>query len=289
MTFDVSWRAPPTMGGVDFEVATLLANGNGASSGDQAGEARASQAFGCAGVTYFRDLDSDGVGATGSGTTRNCMVPVGFSATDGDCDDFDNRRAPGKTEVCNGLDDDCDSQVDEGLTGATTWPDADGDGYGWALGAPMSGCAGGNRAPNDGDCDDANRDVNPGATEVCNLRDDDCDNQVDDGAKVRCGEGWCARYGPTCNAADCVPGTPNLERCNALDDDCDGVVDDGELCGEGGACVAGKCTQSDGGVEAPSDGGAQQGPRGETTGCTTAPTLALAMVAVWLRRRRLAA
>ena len=78
VTFDVRWTAPSGMGGVDFEVATVLANGNGASSGDQAGDARSSQAFGCAGVTYFRDIDGDGVGAASSGTTRNCSPPLGL-------------------------------------------------------------------------------------------------------------------------------------------------------------------------------------------------------------------
>ena len=284
VTFDARWTAPPGLGGVDFEVATVLANGNGASSGDQAAEARSSQAFGCAGVTYFRDIDGDGVGAASSGTTRNCSAPLGYSATDGDCDDFDNRRTPGKTESCNGLDDDCNTLVDEGLTSITTWPDADGDGYGWAQGAPMSGCAGGSRAQNSMDCDDANRTINPGAMETCNQKDDDCDGQVDDGARVRCGQGWCERLGSTCAVADCTPGAPLIERCNALDDDCDGVVDDGELCGAGAACVSGKCVEG-----AVVDGGAPDAgtssPRGESTGCASAPGLLIALALGWLRRR----
>ncbi len=267
VTFDVRWTAPATMGGVDFEVATVLANGNGASSGDQAGAARLSVAFGCAGTTYFRDVDGDGVGSTASGTTRHCMPPPGFSTTDGDCDDFDDRRTPGTSERCNGLDDDCDGQVDEGLTAVTTWPDVDGDGYGDARGVPASGCGGGGRVQNDRDCDDGNRAINPGATETCNLEDDDCDGQVDDGARVRCGVGWCARLGPTCDVNDCTPGPPLLERCNALDDDCDGVVDDGDLCSAGARCEAGVCV-------APPDGGPPEpvSPRGESAGsCASVP------------------
>ena len=175
--------------------------------------------------------------------------------------------------------------MDEGLTSITTWPDADGDGYGWAQGAPMSGCAGGSRAQNSMDCDDANRSVNPGAMEICNQRDDDCDGQVDDGARVRCGQGWCERLGPTCAVADCVPGAPLIERCNALDDDCDGVVDDGELCGAGAACVSGKCVES-----ATIDGGSADAgptsPRGESTGCASAPGVLIGLVLLALRRRR---
>ena len=283
VTFDARWTAPAAMGGVDFEVATVLANDNGSSSGDQASDARSSQAFGCAGVTYFRDIDADGVGSANSGTTRNCSPPLGYSATDGDCDDFDNRRAPGKTESCNGLDDDCNMLVDEGLTSITTWPDSDGDGYGWAQGAPMSGCAGGNRAQNSMDCDDATRAINPGAMEICNQKDDDCDGQVDEGARIRCGKGWCERLGPTCSVSDCTPGAPLIERCNALDDDCDGVVDNGDVCGAGAACVSGKCV--DGAVDAGSPDAGTSSPRGEPSGCSTAPALLMALALAWVFRR----
>ena len=289
VTFDVRWTAPAGMGGVDFEVATVLANGNGSSSGDQASDARAAQAFGCAGVTYFRDVDADGVGSTASGTTRNCAVPSGYSATDGDCDDFDNRRTPGKTESCNSIDDNCNGQVDEGLMAITTWPDADGDGYGWALGAPASGCGGGSRAQNDLDCDDTNRNVSPGAMEICNQRDDDCDGQVDEGARVRCGEGWCARLGPTCRVSDCVPGPPLIERCNALDDDCDGLVDDGDLCGAGAGCVNGVCLEGavmDAGTSRADAG--MTSPRGESTGCSSVSGQVIALAVLLLRSRRLA-
>jgi uncharacterized protein (TIGR03382 family) len=284
VTFDVRWTAPSMMGGVDFEAATVLANGDGTRNGDQAAEARLSVAFGCAGTTYYRDADLDGVGAAASGTTRNCSAPPGYSAMDGDCDDYDNRRAPGKAEACNGLDDDCDGQVDEGLTAITTWPDADGDGYGAALGAPMSGCGGGNRAPNDDDCDDTAAGRNPGAAETCNQVDDDCDGQVDEGARVRCGVGWCQRLGPTCNVSDCTPGAPVLERCNALDDDCDGTVDEGDLCGADGQCVAGQCVTA--GAGAPDAGTSGPPPGPEPSGCGVTAALPLAALALGLLRRR---
>ncbi|MFT3706932.1 MAG: MopE-related protein [Archangium sp.] len=286
VTFDVRWTAPSTMGGVEFTAATVMGNGDNTRGGDQASDATTSQAFGCAGTTYYRDIDGDGVGSAASGTTRNCMPPLGYSATDGDCDDFDNRKTPGKMEACNGLDDNCNTQVDEGLMSITTWPDADGDGYGWALGSPMSGCGGGMRAPNDGDCDDTNRNINPAAMEICNLKDDDCDGQQDEGAKVRCGEGWCARLGPTCNPVDCMPGPPLLERCNLLDDDCDGIVDDGPICGAGAVCMQGQCLEDgmvvDGG-STPTDGGTTS-PHGEST-CSTTPALLVGLALLFARRR----
>ncbi len=291
VTFEARWTAPSSMGGVVFDVATVLANGDGQRSGDQSAEVSLSEAFGCAGTTYYRDADGDGVGAVSSGTVRSCVTPIGFSALSGDCDDFDNRRTPGKEESCNNLDDDCDGMVDEGLGAVTTWPDADGDGYGNTLGAPTSGCGGGGRAQNDDDCDDADPKVHPGALETCNQKDDDCDGQVDEGARVRCGTGWCAALGPTCRAEDCTPGQPLNERCNALDDDCDGQVDEGELCGANAACIEGECIEGaapppvDAGT-ARTDGGTSQPPPDES--CSSVPTalMPLAFVLLALRRRR---
>ncbi|MBE2253473.1 MAG: hypothetical protein IAE78_28355, partial [Myxococcus sp.] len=174
-SFQVRWTAPTTAGGVEFSAFTVLGNGDGRSGGDTCSEATRQLVFGCAGTTYFRDFDGDGVGSSASGTTRDCSTPQGFSAIDGDCDDFNGAVVPGGVERCNGKDDDCDGQVDEGLSGATTWPDADGDGYGDRRGTMMTGCSSSGRASNDTDCDDRDAQVHPGAAEVCNQRDDNCD------------------------------------------------------------------------------------------------------------------
>ncbi|MCA9771652.1 MAG: S8 family serine peptidase [Myxococcales bacterium] len=90
------------------------------------------------------------------------------------------------------------------------------------------------------DCDDTNADVNPGAAEVCNAIDDNCDGTVDEAADDD-GDGYDVLCGQDCDDtnADVNPGA--LEACNAIDDDCDGAVDeaadaDGDgydvLCGE---------------------------------------------------------
>ena len=87
-----------------------------------------------------------------------------------------------QVEVCNGKDDDCDGQVDNGGNGGQCtvfYEDKDGDGYG--QGAGKCQCAPGGMfvAALKGDCDDNDPKVNPKAAEVCNGVDDNCDGVVD--------------------------------------------------------------------------------------------------------------
>ncbi|MFT4624634.1 MAG: hypothetical protein ACI8PZ_003293 [Myxococcota bacterium] len=103
-----------------------------------------------------------------------------------DCDDTDADRHPGRTEVCNGIDDDCDGAIDDAdpaldRTTATIWyPDADRDGYG-ADGHARVFCARpAGVVPRGGDCDDDDPAVNAGSVEWCNGVDDDCDGAIDD-------------------------------------------------------------------------------------------------------------
>jgi hypothetical protein len=130
-----------------------------------------------------------------------------------DCDESNADVYPGATEVCDGVDNNCDCTVDEGCS------DNDGDGY--AMGV---------------DCDDTNGDVYPGATEVCDGLDNDCDGIVDDGNPGGGGAcstgqlGVCAAGTTTCQSGvlSCTQDVfPTAEVCDGLDNDCDGVVDDG--------------------------------------------------------------
>jgi len=283
ITFKVGWTAPASPGGVDFYAWGNAANGDGSNRGDGEGTAFFSSAFGCAGTKYYHDYDGDGVGAESSGYTMSCVVPQYYSAKLGDCNDNDPKIFAGATEVCDGKDNNCDGQVDEGLPIAMYCTDADFDGHGVAGKATMMGC-GVSKGFGlcDNDCNDDDPTIYPGATELCNNKDDNCNDRVDENARVICGVGWCAKYAEGCTSS-CTPGLPRTEECNDFDDDCDGVADNGtdlQLCGkpgltcQGGYCVgsgSGGMSSSSGGGTAVSSGGSVSSSAGASSGAGASP------------------
>lgn len=170
------------------------------------------------------DLDGDGVTPCGP----DAQLSTG---ADNDCDDTNPAIHPTAIELCDAEDDDCDTVADDGL-------DLDGDGL------TPCGVDGQVSATSDNDCDDNNASVHPGAPELCNALDDDCDGVVDEGVLLDFdGDGFtpCGTDGaPSIGSDDdCDDGNARVrpgatERCNAVDDDCDTVVDDGfDLDGDG--------------------------------------------------------
>ena len=159
----------------------------------------------CDGLTDV-DQDSDGDGVTTCG---------------GDCDDADAAVFPGAPEDCDGLDDDCDLAIDE---------DFDGDGDGW-FDPSNADCIATYPLL---DCDDADAAVGPGAAELCDGLDQDCDGAIDEDFDLD-GDGFVTADDDGCVAnftdLDCDDGAPDVnpdgvELCNAVDDDCDGLVDE---------------------------------------------------------------
>ncbi len=104
-----------------------------------------------------------------------------------DCDDRDPAVHPGATENCDGVDNDCDGLVDDeddsldpGST-STWYLDGDDDGYG-DLSEAVDACAPAEQYVEDAsDCDDGDAGVHPAAVESCDLIDNDCDGDIDEG------------------------------------------------------------------------------------------------------------
>ncbi|MFT5434699.1 MAG: hypothetical protein ACI9OJ_005413, partial [Myxococcota bacterium] len=190
-------------------------------------------AAGC--TTWYEDFDQDSYGnpfafACLCSSAGAFTVQVG-----GDCDDQKAAVKPDGTEVCNGLDDNCDGITDPAdLDGCDTYYlDEDGDKFGvdddtQCLCAP----SGKHNAIKGGDCDDSAAQIKPNSNEACNGIDDDCDGITDPGL----GGGSCSSAndlgecfgllicdgngGLVCNAL-----VPSDEICNGIDDNCDGLSD----------------------------------------------------------------
>ncbi len=201
--------------------------------------------------TWYADADGDSFGDA-SATLRACSQPAGHVSDSSDCNDGDGAIHPAGTETCDGVDQDCDGAVDEGATDATTWYlDADADGHGLA-GTEVQACGQpSGHVGSDDDCDDGDAGVSPSAAEYCDGHDDDCDGTVDeddaldatswsydadgDGfgdpsiGRVSCGAptGYvAAAAGEDCDDASTAVNPGATELCNGVDDDCDGTVDE---------------------------------------------------------------
>lgn len=253
--FRFSWRAPTTAGGVFLEAFALAANRDGRSSGDMPGYGVFSAAYGCPPQTFYFDSDADGYGSELLQAPRlGCtdQPPPQHSTRNDDCDENNGDVHPDAPELCNKKDDNCNKEVDENSDPLELWPDEDGDGfYAVKTGTSVVGCLPyPGYAAKPGDCAVRDKNRYPGATEICNLFDDNCDGRVDERVRPQCGEGFCRNESLTCDVADCVPSPALPERCNLLDDDCDGQVDEGTLCAEGLACLGGVCAPGDGSTPA---------------------------------------
>ena len=134
-------------------------------------------------TTFYRDADGDGYGNPNV-TTQACSQPAGYVANNTDCNDSNAAIHPGATETCNGVDDNCNGQIDEGVK-TTFYRDADGDGYGNPNVTTQACSQPAGYVSNNTDCNDSNAAIHPGATETCNGVDDNCNGQIDEGLPPR--------------------------------------------------------------------------------------------------------
>jgi len=202
------------------------------------------------------DADSDGYGSTI------------------DCDDDDPDIHPDADEYCDGIDNNCDDDIDEDdAVDAETWYwDADHDGWGVAGGETTQACHLPDGYGPAGDCNDNHPDFRPGADEECDGLDNDCDGVIDDDP-VDILEGWLDRdsdgfgdpevYDTGCtlpfgfveDGGDCDDTDASIhpdaeEICDELDNDCDGQVDpqSGDADADGWDGCGGDCAPDDASV-----------------------------------------
>ncbi len=187
------------------------------------------------------DEDCDGVidngfDADGDGST-SCGADGSSPSADDDCDDNDAQRFPSNPEVCDAVDNDCDGAADNGF-------DGDGDGQ------TTCGADGDLATLTDNDCDDSSNAVYPGAPEICDSLDNDCNGQIDDNTVVvewypdldsdtfgdlsataisSCAQpsGSYVSNRDDCDDGDAAINPTGTEICDGLDNDCANGIDDG--------------------------------------------------------------
>ncbi len=128
---------------------------------------------------FWLDADNDGYGNSGI-SLFSCFQPDGYVDNPNDCNDSNDEINPTIPELCDGIDNNCNDQTDEGFDLLIWYMDNDNDGYGTPLTTIMSCFEPDGYTDNPDDCNDANGSINPGASEVCNNIDDDCSGANDD-------------------------------------------------------------------------------------------------------------
>lgn len=112
------------------------------------------------GETYYVDADGDGYG--GASATTACDPDSGYVLNSDDCNDNAAEAYPGGTELCDGLDNDCNNLIDDGAGDVNTYyADLDGDGYGNPDTSLEACAAPSNYVTDNTDCDDTTASLNP--------------------------------------------------------------------------------------------------------------------------------
>ncbi|WP_164012219.1 MopE-related protein [Pyxidicoccus trucidator] len=196
---------------------------------------------------YHRDADGDGFGSDIEYlATSSCAQPADHLSDAGDCNDSNAAVRPGASDICDGLDNNCDGAVDDGQVSQTWYQDQDGDGYGNAATAMQSCQQPSGHVTVAGDCNDSNASIRPGASEVCDGADNNCNGAADEGVgstwyRDQDGDGYgnpsnsrdrCSQpSGYVSDDRDCNDSNASIrpgaaEVCDGVDNNCNGAADE---------------------------------------------------------------
>jgi len=130
--------------------------------------------------TWYADADADGFGDVADAGTLSCEMPSTMTADNTDCDDGNADINSDADEVCDGVDNNCDTVVDTDAIDQGTWyADTDGDGYGDMNDAGTLACEmPANMSADNTDCDDASAVLNPSDADADGVSS--CDGDCDD-------------------------------------------------------------------------------------------------------------
>ena len=197
---------------------------------------------------WFLDYDDDGHGSP-THTVFSCVAPSGYVALATDCDDLHASSNPSQSEICDGLDNNCDDAIDNNASNAMTfYVDGDDDGFGSETETTVGCSMPEGFADNTMDCDDSNPDIHPNASEVCDTVDNNCNQNIDeeptdgqtyfldydsdgfgnpDFVLIRCTQPInYVENSDDCNDANSNISPDSSEICDNIDNDCDNQIDE---------------------------------------------------------------